>query len=738
MTNTSTSIKLRALELTNFRAFPQPYKFDFEDKNVVIYGENGSGKSSVFRAIEYFFAASMSDNPDITPHANIFMADQQHLRAEAVANHTATELVEISVTFSHSLTNQNATVYKWNNDGSAPNLPKIREINNSLSLLDYHKLLQLHYVKTNNHQGQIDLWPLLQHAIVYRMLNPETQQTFHEDYQRIAALLNTTRRTKTQTIDLANYITAYENGFVTVIKNLSSTANELLGYFFPTTDNRSSNTRIEFMLDDFAVSTSESQPHLYMRVQYYDKPISEFSTFLNEARLSAIAISLYLAAIKLTPQTNVRLIVLDDVLLGIDMANRMIVLKILADKFKDWQIIMLTHDHTWFTLIKSYDEQWKQLELYQNEQSGIPTPMLKDTVDGLVKAEEYLKQKDYSAAGFYARNTLEYTIKSWVNKKGLDVKYKARTGTIHIDLSSYLDAMEKYFNNNTEIQAQIKIIKRLNSSILNRMVHDTERTIFGHEIQEVIESIRRLRVLLGTPNNIPPATQPVQNRSPQPAPVSVPTVAPQPKPKPTPAPAPRRISAPVVAPPHIVQLSDDEIELHAGTLAGHTNPSSEVLVFRRKQFPVMQQNDLIARITQSDYYHQSVASDIPNLIAGMATFMNQNNQIKLAIALCVLIDIQNIMQIKGGDTNPYNVFSNYLGVIHGDYESLSILSQRFQHFGLTLPELTNINFIRALTDIVWRYDDVYHTISDNSELLTKERITPFIDIIKPALKSRRV
>ncbi|WP_431198740.1 AAA family ATPase [Mucilaginibacter sp. P25] len=58
--------KIRKLILQNFKFFLGNHELDFERKNVLLYGENGSGKSSIYWAL-YTFLQSVfkTDNLEI-------------------------------------------------------------------------------------------------------------------------------------------------------------------------------------------------------------------------------------------------------------------------------------------------------------------------------------------------------------------------------------------------------------------------------------------------------------------------------------------------------------------------------------------------------------------------------------------------------------------------------------------------------------------------------------------------
>ena len=147
----------------------------------------------------------------------------------------------------------------------------------------------------------------------------------------------------------------------------------------------------------------------------------------------------------------------------------------------------------------------KFLELYQNESFGIPTPILMPFTKSLDRARAYLQSKDYAAAGFYARNALEEYVKKWVNNRQLEVKIKARSGQIFIDLEVYINAMnshvETYRENNNPmpnqqaILAHLMSVKVFKNKVLNALVHNTERSVFANEIQSAINSIVELERL---------------------------------------------------------------------------------------------------------------------------------------------------------------------------------------------------------------------------------------------------
>ena len=128
------------------------------------------------------------------------------------------------------------------------------------------------------------------------------------------------------------------------------------------------------------------------------KLINRPHSFLNEARLTQIALSVRLAAMLYRPQANdlFKFLVLDDMLISLDMSNRMTVVKIILTDpdFADFQLIILTHDKSFFNLIKrkTISQDWKYFDFVRDNHPA-SKPIIKDSKTDLEKAFLLIKLK---------------------------------------------------------------------------------------------------------------------------------------------------------------------------------------------------------------------------------------------------------------------------------------------------------------------------------------------------------
>jgi hypothetical protein len=227
-----------------------------------------------------------------------------------------------------------------------------------------------------------------------------------------------------------------------------------------------------------------------LSVTYYGKAINQHHLFLNEARLSAIALSIYLASILLKPQSQLKMLVLDDVLIGLDMSNRLPLIKVLQKEFidKDWQVILTTYDRVWYEILcqRLPDSKWARAEFYCGKTDEYDVPIYKEGKGWLEKAKEFINDGEYKAAVIYIRTGFEYILNNYCDKKHLGVKFHADGKYESQDFWEVI-LREKILD-----QKLIDDIGLFRSKILNPMSHAAFVNPLKQEIQEALDTIHRL------------------------------------------------------------------------------------------------------------------------------------------------------------------------------------------------------------------------------------------------------
>ena len=150
-------------------------------------------------------------------------------------------------------------------------------------------------------------------------------------------------------------------------------------------------------------------------MEFFNENLPAHHRFLNEAKLSAIALSIYFAALRLQSDSDLKILALDDVLIGLDMSNRLPVLDILDEYFSDHQIILTTYDKAWYEIVKqrTTEKEWKAVEFYFSKTDEYEIPIYVEDKAYLEKAREFLDANDYRACAIYLRTAFEFMLKKF-------------------------------------------------------------------------------------------------------------------------------------------------------------------------------------------------------------------------------------------------------------------------------------------------------------------------------------
>ena len=127
-------MRITDIEIKNFKAFYGIYRIGLDEigKNLLVYGENGSGKSSLYFALK--LCLESSDNPShrFENDQNIFITDAGYVKLCFDANQEIKK-----------------NTYKWSEgviEAEDKLISNITEASKTKGFLDYKSLLETHYL----------------------------------------------------------------------------------------------------------------------------------------------------------------------------------------------------------------------------------------------------------------------------------------------------------------------------------------------------------------------------------------------------------------------------------------------------------------------------------------------------------------------------------------------------------------------------------------------------------------
>lgn len=465
-------MKITKIEIKNFKAFYGTYQIDLHKagKNLLIYGENGSGKTSLYKALELFLDSSENDTIDFKDHQNLFNADKGYIKLHLRTNPTSNE-----------------HVYEWSDDvKETVDLPIINA-SKSKGFFDYKALLETHYL----HHGSdtVNVFDLLIENLLANITSDVTGLSIAQGWENI-----TEQSSLQPDVEiLEGQLAVFNTELADRLAELEARASEILDRFGC---NVSFNLNFQEITYNRTNETLDNQ-EILLKVKFFDEDIPAHHRFLNEAKLSAIALSIYFAGFLLQPESALKILALDDVLIGLDMSNRIPVLDILDEYFseEDYQIFLMTYDKAWYEIAKQHTDQkdWKYTEFYFSQTDEYEVPIYVEDKAYLEKAREYLDSNDYKACAIYVRTAFEAAIKRYCEKKDLAIKHRENPRDLKSEDFWGPIKTEKDEAGLPLLDLRIvDKIERARKFILNELSHATLANIYRKELEDAIDAVEQL------------------------------------------------------------------------------------------------------------------------------------------------------------------------------------------------------------------------------------------------------
>ena len=498
------------VSLRDFRAFPGDFELPLKNGcNLLLHGENGAGKSSLAVALREFLSLEATFPRPVDAFVHAFPVPPDPATGIAPPRSAHVVLQFDTANPPEAVRWQPGHLHPLQlDDGITPASTTVvqREalvgVSRRSGFFDYRALLRSSY-----RQGAPDLGAQLFSLFVESLL-PGFQpdggaKTLGEFWQAVLAAKPATRRKRD--MRHAKWATdAFNLKLAPFLESIRTEANRLLNYF---PGHRMEIVRLGHPGCEYSKASKELIGNrLELEIRYSGLPIPKHEEFLNEARLTALALSMFLAAVKIADSNPVdpaalRVLLLDDVLIGVDLSNRLPLLDLLHTEFPNHQIFLLTHDNVWFEIAKARTERlgnWVANSLYA-ETAGVgepEIPRLKGNMTNLAVAERHLdRDKDLRAAAVYVRAAFEARLRKICEKNSVLLPFKndphkIGAGLLWDTLVAFHNARKAKEGKRLLDDALIPRINGVRSAVLNRLSHTGPPALTEPDVRAAIATIK--------------------------------------------------------------------------------------------------------------------------------------------------------------------------------------------------------------------------------------------------------
>ena len=521
------------IKIDGFKAFPKEFELVLEGKNLLMYGENGSGKSSIYYALHALLQSQYHDKGAIYFDKN---------NSESLVNKytiTADPYIELELEDSNTKYHLSKNGY---NELPAEAISPLRDMNAECVFIN-HKFLFNSFSFRNSQY--IDLFPVFIKDILPFTFTNDSSKYISELYDEVVAKIQRRGRGRRIDPEYDRLIEKFNQEVLRIIEKINHKDNvnaptlvsNLYNNHFRDSDDRELSIELNYENNQDKIPQQDKSYWLRYGYRYQQTTIAHRvieecvsskleiltpvirltikekkddgtwsdiekpQTQLNEAKLTAIILSIRFSLLDLVAAPDGRFLALDDMLISLDMSNRMKVIKYLLDvvAFK-YKLYVFTHDRLFYhTLKRIIETQYKSNEwlfggiyvddsITPNEPNYVPDDKTK-----IKKIEDAYKCHDYFLCGTLLRQECERCLKELLPDS---YRVKEDPGT-RISSSKNLDeqiaSLEEFCRLENIDYTPFKDLKSYKDLFLNSTAHnDITSPFYRNEVKICKQAITLL------------------------------------------------------------------------------------------------------------------------------------------------------------------------------------------------------------------------------------------------------
>ena len=504
---------INKIHITGFKAFPKDFELELKGKHLLMYGENGSGKSSIYYALHCLFQSPLKRDAG---KKYFDENNEQHLKNLNNLNEDSKIWIDFE--------GRHPFIYLLDKNGYNTTLlggthPLPANINGCF--INHQFIFYFFNFRNSQH---INLFPVFIKDILPFCRDDRSGYHIGQMYDDITSSIVK----KGKHID-PTYITNIEyfnNAVKQVVENINIYASDIYNKFFKDAIDSSLQIRLRYdsnsdkphndpneywlKYDNIIERVNENNNIVERRSSYKrlntpfigleiteiidggSRRVVKPQSYFNEAKLTAIALSIRFALLNLDKPADGRFLALDDMLISLDMSNRSKVVDFLLNISDRYKIYLFTHDRAFFEYFKhkskrSLSSEWLYKEIYMNDKKE---PYLKNSETYLGNAEHYIKQHEYEIAGNFLRKEAESFCKEFLPKK---LHYTLEYSLL--DLNGLICNCKKFAEESG--MEDITLFDELDDYrkfVLNPSSHDSYDVVkYEHEVKKCFDTLTELR-----------------------------------------------------------------------------------------------------------------------------------------------------------------------------------------------------------------------------------------------------
>ncbi|WP_061869378.1 ATP-binding protein [Prevotella intermedia] len=494
---------IKEIEIEGFKAFPNKFTLAL-DKNLLLYGENGSGKSSIYYALHVLLQSVYKSDHG----AKYFRHEDSEenliniYKLDDVKNNRFKPHIKITLDNDHQweLNREGLSCVPINKDDS-----ELRLLNKTSAFINYSYISRFRSARNSE---TMNLWNVFIKDILPFYVPVGADKTLASIYDNLVANKHPYKVRKD--------IDTFNENLSNFIDNVNTKASKIYNKYFKAEDELDMLIQVKYVKDKdrkenpyneefylfYKRETAGSAyvwryPKIGLHIEIGEIVIQKPQSFFNEARLTAIALAIRFACLQSGEPQDGQFLALDDMLISLDMSNRMKVIDYLLSECNQYKIYLFTHDRAFYNFIwtkiskKKCNNQWLHKRIYIQHSEPV---LIDDDDDYISKAKRFYQIQDYETSAIYLRKSLEETIGNL-----LPCELKTSAGGGFLSLETLWIKLVKYYSDNgkcigQEIQDLFKNSKLL---ILNPAAHFQRLSspIYKEELKQVFKLYDKLAEL---------------------------------------------------------------------------------------------------------------------------------------------------------------------------------------------------------------------------------------------------